>query len=245
MSLAGAVCLCLLAGGCLKTPAKPAVELEKATEDQKALFAMGRMIGTNIVRFHLSDEDLAFVTAGLAEAAQEKPLRAGVDMQNAGQHLAAMERERLSKGAAVEKEAGRAFLEKEAQQKDARPLPSGLVFRSLQEGKGVSPTAEDTVAVNYAGTLRDGTLFDASTNPRPGAPNGGPVNFKLNKVIPCWTEALQLMKPGGKAHISCPSTLAYGDAGGPPKIPGGAALAFDVELLAIAPPAPSAPQAHK
>jgi FKBP-type peptidyl-prolyl cis-trans isomerase FkpA len=241
MSLVGTVCLALAASACHKAPA--ALEVDKGNDDQKALYALGRMIGGNVTRLHLSDEELAFVTAGVVDGAQDKPLRAGVDMQKAGQRLAAMEHDRMTKAAAPEKEAGRAFVDKEAGEKDARRLPSGVLFRPLQEGKGPSPAADDQVAVNYVGTLRNGTEFDSSYK------KGHPINFKVNGVIPCWTEALQLMKVGGKARILCPSDVAYGD-GGSAQIPGGATLAFDVELLAIAPretaaAAPAAPQSRK
>ena len=103
---------------------------------------------------------------------------------------------------------------------------SGLVFKSLKEGTGASPAATDVVKVNYAGTMTDGKKFDAS------ADHGGPIEFPLNRVIPCWTEGVQKMKVGGKATLVCPSDLAYGDQGRP-GIPGGATLTFEIELLAI------------
>ncbi len=103
------------------------------------------------------------------------------------------------------------------------------------------PKATDTVSVNYRGTLTNGTEFDASAN------HGGPASFQVNGVISCWTEALQRMKVGEKAHIVCPAEIAYGNQGRPPVIPPGATLVFDVELLGIqkggAPQqAPRAPQ---
>jgi FKBP-type peptidyl-prolyl cis-trans isomerase FkpA len=110
------------------------------------------------------------------------------------------------------------------------------VKRVVKEGSGASPALTDTVKVHYHGTLRDGTVFDSSVD------RGEPAEFPLDRVIPCWTEAVQTMKVGEKAHITCPSEIAYGDRGAPPKIKGGAALAFDVELIEIgkAAPAPNA-----
>ena len=95
--------------------------------------------------------------------------------------------------------------------------------------------------MNYHGTLRDGTVFDSSRD------RGTPATFPLNRVIPCWTEAVQKMKVGGKAKIVCPSSIAYGDRGAPPKIKPGAPLVFEVELLSIEKPAapPAAPAAPK
>ena len=113
-----------------------------------------------------------------------------------------------------------------AKEAGAVKTDSGLVYKSLSEGKGASPAATDVVKVNYAGTLTDGKKFDAS------ADHGGPIEFPLNRVIPCWTEGVQKMKVGGKAKLVCPSETAYGDRGQGP-IPGGAALMFEVELLGI------------
>jgi len=106
-------------------------------------------------------------------------------------------------------------------------LPSGVVFESLQAGSGASPKATDTVKVNYRGTLPDGKEFDSSYK------RGQPASFPLNRVIPCWTEAVQLMKPGGKARITCPPKTAYGERGAGGVIPPNATLVFDIELISI------------
>ena len=106
---------------------------------------------------------------------------------------------------------------------------SGLVYRSLREGKGASPTAADTVKVNYRGTLLDGTEFDSSYK------RNEPATFPLGRVIPCWTEGVQRMKVGGKAELVCPPELAYGDRGAGGMIPPSATLRFEIELLAINP----------
>jgi FKBP-type peptidyl-prolyl cis-trans isomerase len=87
--------------------------------------------------------------------------------------------------------------------------------------------------VNYEGRLTDGTVFDSS------AQHGQAATLLVGNIIPCWTEALQLMKVGGKSRIVCPAALAYGDRGAPPKIKPGASLEFDIELVSIVPPAPA------
>jgi FKBP-type peptidyl-prolyl cis-trans isomerase FkpA len=109
-----------------------------------------------------------------------------------------------------------------------KTLPSGVVFESILAGSGPSPKATDTVRVNYRGTLPDGREFDSSYK------RGQPATFPLNRVIPCWTEAVQLMHPGGKARVTCPPATAYGERGaGNGLIPPNATLVFDIELLAI------------
>jgi FKBP-type peptidyl-prolyl cis-trans isomerase FkpA len=107
--------------------------------------------------------------------------------------------------------------------------PSGLIYSELKAGTGASPSATDTVKVNYRGTLEDGTEFDSSYK------RNEPVSFPLNQVIPCWTEGVQKMKVGGKSKLVCPASIAYGPAGRPPVIPGGATLTFEIELLGIGP----------
>jgi FKBP-type peptidyl-prolyl cis-trans isomerase FkpA len=104
---------------------------------------------------------------------------------------------------------------------------SGLVFESLVAGSGASPKATDTVRVHYRGTFPDGREFDSSYR------RGQPAEFPLNRVIPCWTEAVQLMKPGGKAKITCPPAIAYGARGAGGVIPPNATLNYEIELIGI------------
>ena len=106
--------------------------------------------------------------------------------------------------------------------------PSGLVFRSLKEGTGASPSPTDTVKVHYRGTFPDGKEFDSSYT------RGQPAEFPLNRVIPCWTEGVQKLKVGGKAKLICPPNIAYGAKGAGGVIPPNATLHFDVELIGIA-----------
>lgn len=104
---------------------------------------------------------------------------------------------------------------------------SGLEYTSLREGTGATPGPTDTVVVNYRGTLLNGREFDSSYR------SGRPIEFQLDRVIKCWTEGLQLMKVGGKAELSCPSNLGYGQEGIVGSIPPNAPLIFEVELLSI------------
>lgn len=105
---------------------------------------------------------------------------------------------------------------------------SGLKYQVLKRGTGtVSPKATDTVKVHYHGTLLNGTVFDSSVE------RGEPISFPLDRVIPGWTEGLQLMKVGDKFKFEIPPNLAYGPNSPSPKIPPNSTLVFEVELLAI------------
>jgi FKBP-type peptidyl-prolyl cis-trans isomerase FkpA len=116
-----------------------------------------------------------------------------------------------------------------AKETGAVATPSGLVYRSLKDGTGPSPGAADTVKVHYKGTFPgSGKEFDSSYT------RGQPLEFPLNRVIPCWTEGVQRMKVGGKAKLTCPPGIAYGAAGAGSAIPPNATLQFEVELLDIA-----------
>ena len=106
-------------------------------------------------------------------------------------------------------------------------LPSGVVVQHTRAGSGASPAPTDTVEVNYRGTFPDGKEFDSSYK------RGKPTSFPLNGVIPCWTEGLQKLKPGGAATLTCPPQTAYGPRGVPGVIAPNATLHFDVELLSI------------
>jgi FKBP-type peptidyl-prolyl cis-trans isomerase FkpA len=126
-------------------------------------------------------------------------------------------------------DAGAEFAEKAAKAPGAVKTASGLVYRSLVDGKGPQPSATARVKVNYEGTFIDGKVFDSSKR------NGGPITFPLNGVIKCWTEGVQKMRVGGKAQLVCPPSIAYGAGGAGGVIPPNATLVFEVELLDILP----------
>jgi FKBP-type peptidyl-prolyl cis-trans isomerase FkpA len=119
-------------------------------------------------------------------------------------------------------------LDKAAQEPGAVKTDSGLVYKVVKEGTGRNPTATDTVRVHYKGTFPDGKEFDSSYK------RGTPTEFPLNRVIPCWTEGVQKIKPGGTIKLACPPNIAYGSRGAAGVIPPNATLLFEVELLGIA-----------
>ncbi len=114
-----------------------------------------------------------------------------------------------------------------AKEAGAVVTPSGLVYKSIKDGSGASPVATDKVKVHYRGTFTDGKEFDSSYK------TGAPAEFPLNGVIKCWTEGVQMMKVGGKAKLTCPAAIAYGQRGAGSVIPPNATLMFEVELLAV------------
>jgi FKBP-type peptidyl-prolyl cis-trans isomerase FkpA len=120
-----------------------------------------------------------------------------------------------------------ATLESAAKEAGAVVTPSGLVYKSLKDGTGPSPKASDTVKVNYRGTFPDGKEFDSSYK------RNQAIEFPLSNVIKCWTEGVQRMKVGGKAKLTCPASIAYGERGAGGVIPPNATLLFEVELLGI------------
>ena len=130
--------------------------------------------------------------------------------------------------AAKNKKEGQAFLKENKTKEGVQTTESGLQYKILEEGTGASPTAEDTVTVNYEGTLLNGEVFDSSYE------RGQPVTFPLSGVIPGWTEGLQLMKEGAKFKFWIPGELAYGAnprPGGP--IGPNETLVFEVELIEV------------
>ena len=123
-------------------------------------------------------------------------------------------------------EAGQKFLAQNRTKPNIKITGTGLQYEVITQGSGPRPLATDTVVVNYRGTLIDGTEFDNSYQ------RGEPISFALNRVIPGWTEGLQLMPVGSKYKFYIPYQLGYGVNGTGP-IPGGATLIFEVELLNI------------
>ena len=122
---------------------------------------------------------------------------------------------------------GEAFLAKVKKEEGVKTTASGLAYKVLTEGTGPNPKATDQVTVHYTGKLINGEVFDSSVK------RGQPATFPLNRVIPGWSEGVQLMKKGGKATLYLPSNLAYGERGAGGAIPPNAALIFEIELLEI------------
>jgi FKBP-type peptidyl-prolyl cis-trans isomerase FkpA/FKBP-type peptidyl-prolyl cis-trans isomerase FklB len=199
------------------------------TEEQKTLYALGLLVSRSLTTFDFKPEELAMVQKGITDGVNgvKPPL---VDAEGYIPKVQALQTARVAAAAT-------AYLTKAAADPGATKTASGIVIKHTKEGTGAVPAATDTVKVHYEGRLIDGFVFDSSIK------RGEPAEFPLNQVIGCWTEGVQTIKVGGKAQLTCPASLAYGERGSPPNIPPGATLVFDVELLDIVKPPAATPPA--
>lgn len=132
-----------------------------------------------------------------------------------------------AEASAKARELGEKFLEENKNNENVKVTASGLQYIVEKEGTGIQPTATDDVTVHYTGRLLNGQVFDSSVQ------RGEPATFPLNRVIPGWTEGVQLMKEGAKYTFFIPSELAYGEHGVPNAIPPHSTLIFEVELIKV------------
>jgi len=188
------------------------------TEDQKIVYSIGAFLGQRVAQqvepLSLTPAEFKYFQSGLRDSVQGKKL--AVDLNVYGPKLQVFANTRMEARAASQKTKEAAYLTKAAKEKGAKTTSSGLIFLEETHGTGATPKPTDKVRVNYEGKLTNGTVFDSSIAA------GKPFEINLGEVIPCWTEGVQLMKVGGKAKLVCPSKIAYGDRGAPPRIPGGA-----------------------
>lgn len=234
--IAGATAMLVFSTACNKK-----VKLD--TDTKKASYSIGQQIGTNLKQQNI-DFDADALVAALKDASEGKNQMSKEDMQAAMMKLQEASMKKQTEAAEANKKTGAEYLEKNKTQPGVKTTASGLQYIVEKEGTGKTPTAKDTVKCHYKGTLTNGEQFDSSYD------RGQPAEFPVSGVIPGWTEALQLMKVGGKMKLFIPPELAYG-AAGRPGIPPNSVLVFEVELVDIvkpaAPPAasPAAKPAHK
>ena len=212
--------------------------LQLKDQKDKVSYSLGLNIGFNLGRQNISiNPDV--LTAGIKDAIAGKPQ---LTTDQVKETMAAFEKDMTEKQkVAGEKNAaeGTKFLEENKKKEGVKTTASGLQYKSIKEGTGAQPKGNDTVTVNYRGTLINGTEFDSSYK------RGQPATFPLNGVIKGWTEGLQLMKAGSKYQLFIPPNLAYGDRAVGPDISANSTLIFDVELIGVKPaeagptPAPS------
>lgn len=195
------------------------------TDDEKAFYSIGAGMAAQLARANpISESELDVLVQGIRDAVRGETL--AVEQKQGATLVRTMLKQRTERAIEVERVAAADFLAAEARKEGAQKTESGLIYTVLKAGSGPSPTATDKVRVHYHGTLRDGTVFDSSVE------RDKPAEFPLNRVIACWTEGVAMMKEGGKSLLICPSEIAYGDRS-TGRIPAGAALSFEVELLEI------------
>lgn len=197
------------------------------TDPEKNGYSVGYDVGRSIKR-QIMGVDTDSMARGLKDGASgAAPALPDSEMQ---QRFAAVRQESAQKIMEKNKQDGEAYLAKNKGAKGVKTTASGLQYKVITAGKGKLPTADDTVTVNYRGTLIDGTEFDSSYK------RNQPATFPVKGVIPGWTEALQLMKEGSKWMVYIPSNLAYAERGAGNFIGPNSALIFEVELLSITKP---------
>ncbi len=148
-------------------------------------------------------------------------------MQALRQQIDQQQRAYIAKMSDNNRKEGEDFLEKNKNEDGVVTLKSGLQYKVLQTGTGAKPSITDVVSVHYRGSFINGQIFDSSYE------RGKPQVFPVNRVIPGWSEALQLMQVGDKWQIVVPHYLAYGEAGFGNEIPPSTTLVFEMELLDI------------
>ncbi|WP_281184321.1 FKBP-type peptidyl-prolyl cis-trans isomerase [Trichlorobacter lovleyi] len=195
------------------------------TEEQKTLYAIGQTVSRQLSVFNLSADEFQYVLLGLTDA--QSGNKAAAEPAQYNRKIQELARSRRAAHAQKLGPANKEALEKAAKEQGAVKTASGLIYLPVKEGDGAQPKLTDTVRVNYRGILVDGKEFDSSYK------RGNPLEFKLDSVIKCWTEGVQKMKVGGKAKLTCPAALAYGEQGAGDLILPGATLQFEVELLDI------------
>ena len=206
-------------------------KLELKDQKDKESYSLGYQFGHNL-KAQGVDINLDVYNSGVKDALGGKePQMSQEDIRSTimglQQRLQAARQKELKEMAAKNIEEGKKFLEENQKKEGIKTLPSGLQYKVLTEGSGKMPKADDTVTVNYKGTLIDGTESDSSYK------RGQPATFKVNGVIKGWTEALQLMKEGSKWQLFIPPDLAYGERGAGRTIPPSSTLIFEVELISI------------
>ncbi len=201
------------------------------TDQEKASYAIGQQIGRSL-KMQNADVVVPSLVAGMNDAIGDKEAKLKPEeMQAALQKMQEGAMKKAMEEAEKNQKIGDEWLAKNKTADGWKTTESGLQYKVVKEGSGASPKETDTVKVHYTGTLIDGKKFDSSRD------RNEPAEFPVNGVIPGWTEALKIMKPGAQYNLAIPAKLAYGPQGRP-GIPPNSVLLFDVELLEVKAAAP-------
>jgi len=224
-SVAGIVSLMTMVAATVPVIAAEKIELRNDAE--KNGYSVGYDIGRSLKR-QIEGVDTEAMARGLRDAMSGAA--SALPDQEMRERFIALQKESAKRIPERNRKEGEAFLARNKKEKGVKTTASGLQYKILVSGKGKKPAAEDTVTVNYRGTLIDGIEFDSSYK------RGQPATFPVKGVIPGWTEALQLMPEGSKWVLYIPAKLAYGERGAGHVIGPNSTLVFEVELLSIKKP---------
>jgi FKBP-type peptidyl-prolyl cis-trans isomerase FklB len=197
-------------------------------DESEFLYSVGILVGNQIAEKGLGEIDFTIFNSGFY-AGYTQTQEGNLD--NYSQVVRMFDQKQNAVILEKQKKEGEAFLNENAQKEGVIVLPSGLQYKVIKEGNGVSPTSDQTVTVHYTGKTLDGNVFDSSIE------RGQPATFGLSQVIKGWTEGVSLMKPGATYMFYIPSELAYGERGAGASIPPNATLIFEVQLIEVATPA--------
>ena len=214
--------------------AEPPAPAEKAAvpaqqdpaERNQMLYSLGFLLGDNLKTQLILDneDDYKALSQGMRDTLLGK--KSQTDLEKYKPQIVQKYKEDAQKIAEKRAAAQKTYLENFQKGKGVKTLDNGAMVKLSKPGKGKNPKADSTVKVHYTGTLIDGTKFDSSRD------RGEAFQTRLTDVIPCWTKAVQQLKPGARATVVCPPDTAYGNRPIGPIAPN-SALVFDIELIEI------------
>lgn len=207
------------------TELKKPIEVDLADSTEQVSYCFGVVLGQNFKNTGLDSLDMEIFLAAMKDVMLDKPLKVRPKEAEATMHR--YMQATMMKRSTIAKAQSEKFLLENKNKEGVETTASGLQYKIVSEGTGKSPTTADRVTVHYTGKLTDGTVFDSSVQ------RGQPATFRVNQVIPGWTEALQMMQEGDKWTLFIPYTLGYGERGSPPTIPPFSTLIFEVELMKV------------
>lgn len=227
------LCETVLGLGLLSSACYASEKLELKDADDKINYSVGYQIGGDFKRQNLPVRPDALAKGIQDAVAGTEPLMTPQEMRTTlidlKRKIVEAQRQEHKQKAEKNLAQATAFLAENAKKEGVKTLPSGLQYKVIKEGSGAMPKASDSVTVNYRGTLIDGKEFDSSYK------RNKPATFRVDQVIPGWTEGLQLMKAGSTWQLFIPPALGYGERGAGASIPPNSALIFEVELISVAP----------
>jgi FKBP-type peptidyl-prolyl cis-trans isomerase len=215
-------------------PAAAAAPQGAATFQQQVSYALGRNFAANLKGNDI-ECDLQFLLAGISDTLRNAPPKWTDEqlqpvMERFGQQMEQKMTARIERLATKNQQEAATFLAENGKRQGVQTTTSGLQYRVVKQGTGTSPTINDSVRCHYRGTLLNGMEFDNSAN------QGGPAQFRVDEVIPGWTEALQKMRVGDKWQLFVPPDLAYGMQPDPRSgIEPNSLLVFEIELVEVLP----------